>query len=94
VISPAQGRYLNTGEHKHRINAYIHQTFMRWVEFEPTIPASERPKTVHALYRAATVTGAVRIYIRKINVIQVSQGPINYAGQSSPSGVDPPSASQ
>jgi hypothetical protein len=29
VISPAQGRYLNTGEHKHRINAYIHQTFMR-----------------------------------------------------------------
>jgi hypothetical protein len=28
VISPSQGRYLNTGEHKHRINAYTHQTSM------------------------------------------------------------------
>jgi hypothetical protein len=26
-------------------------------EFEPTIPAFERTKTVHALYRAATVIG-------------------------------------
>jgi hypothetical protein len=24
VISPSQGRYLNTGQHKHRINAYTH----------------------------------------------------------------------
>jgi hypothetical protein len=30
---------------------------MIWVEFEPTIPASERVKTVHALDRAATVAG-------------------------------------
>jgi hypothetical protein len=29
---------------------------MPWVGFEPTIPASERAKTVHALDRAATVT--------------------------------------
>jgi hypothetical protein len=28
VISPSQGRYLNTGEHNYRINAYTHQTFM------------------------------------------------------------------
>jgi hypothetical protein len=28
VISPSQGRYLNTGQHKHRINAYTHQTSM------------------------------------------------------------------
>jgi hypothetical protein len=30
---------------------------MPWVGFEPTIPASERAKTVHALDRSATVTG-------------------------------------
>jgi hypothetical protein len=28
VISPSQGPYLNIGQHKHRINAYIHQTSM------------------------------------------------------------------
>jgi hypothetical protein len=32
------------------------------VGFEPTIPASEREKTVHALERAATVTGALFRY--------------------------------
>jgi hypothetical protein len=57
VISPSQGRYLHTGKHKHRINAYTHQTSMPWGGFEPTIPASERAKTVHALDGAATVTG-------------------------------------
>jgi hypothetical protein len=30
VISPSQGRCLNTGQHKHRINAYTHQTSMPW----------------------------------------------------------------
>jgi hypothetical protein len=30
---------------------------MPWVGFEPTIPASERAKTVHALDRASTVIG-------------------------------------
>jgi hypothetical protein len=30
---------------------------MPCVGFEPKIPASERAKTVHALYRSATVTG-------------------------------------
>jgi hypothetical protein len=59
VISPSQGLYLNTGQHKHKIKAYTHQTPMPWVGFEPTIPASERAKTVHALDRAATVTGGV-----------------------------------
>jgi hypothetical protein len=55
VISPSQGHYLNTGQHKHRITSYIHQTF------ELTIPASERAKTVHALGRAATVIGTLSI---------------------------------
>jgi hypothetical protein len=48
VISPPQSRYLNTEQHKYRIIAYPHQTSMPWVGFEPTIPASERAKTVHA----------------------------------------------
>jgi hypothetical protein len=34
VISLSQGRYLNTGQHKHRINAYTHQTSIPWVGFE------------------------------------------------------------
>jgi hypothetical protein len=62
VISPSQGRYLNTRQHKHRINAYIHQTPMPWVGFEPKIPASERAKTFHALDREATVTGVYVVY--------------------------------
>jgi hypothetical protein len=35
---------------------------MPCVGFEPTIPASERAKTVHALDRSATVTGDSRCY--------------------------------
>jgi hypothetical protein len=43
---------------KHRIDTYTYQTSMLYMGFEPTIPASERAKTVHALDRSATVTGA------------------------------------
>jgi hypothetical protein len=63
VITPPQAHYLNTGQHKQNKRAHIHtlththQTSMPWVEFEHTIPTSERAKTVHALDRAATVTG-------------------------------------
>jgi hypothetical protein len=53
-ISPSQGRYLHTGQHKHIIKA---QTSMPQVRFEPTIQAFERVKTVHALDRAVTVIG-------------------------------------
>jgi hypothetical protein len=35
---------------------------MPCVRFETTIPASERPKTVHALDRSATVTGLHATY--------------------------------
>jgi hypothetical protein len=59
VISSSQGLYLNTGQHKHRINTYTYQTSMPCVGFEPTIPASERAKTIHALDHSATVTGCV-----------------------------------
>jgi hypothetical protein len=62
-ISPLQGRHLHTAQHKHRVNAHTHtQTSMSWVEFEPTIPVSERAKTVHAVYRAATVSGPVPLH--------------------------------
>jgi hypothetical protein len=57
VISSSQGLYLNTGQSKHRINAYTRQTSTPWVGFELTIPASERAKTVHALDSMATMTG-------------------------------------
>jgi hypothetical protein len=35
---------------------------MPYVGFEPTIPASERAKTVHALNRSSTVTGLINVY--------------------------------
>jgi hypothetical protein len=64
VIRPSQGRYIQTWQHKHRINA---QTSMSWVGFEPMIPAFERAKTVHALDRAATVIGrlVVLLYVNR-----------------------------
>jgi hypothetical protein len=51
VISPSQGRYLTQTQNNHR------QTSMPRVGFEPTIPAFERAKTVHALDRAASTIG-------------------------------------
>jgi hypothetical protein len=62
VISSSQGLYLNTGQHKHRINTYAYQTSMPCVGFETTIPVSERKKTVHALDRSATVTGRKSVH--------------------------------
>jgi hypothetical protein len=43
---------------------------MSGVGFEPTIPAFERAKTVHALYRAATVIGA-QVKIVRIKSIHI-----------------------
>jgi hypothetical protein len=37
------------------------------VGFEPTIPVFERTKTVHALDRAAIVTGVCKITAREMN---------------------------
>jgi hypothetical protein len=45
------------------------QTSMPQVGFEPTIPVFERAKRVHALDRAATVTGTLHIYIYIHNMI-------------------------
>jgi hypothetical protein len=48
--------------HKHRktrahSHIHTHTHSMPWVGFEPTVPASERAKTMHALDGSATVTG-------------------------------------
>jgi hypothetical protein len=51
-ISPSQGRYRHTGQHKQNKRR---QTSMPEVGFEPTIQVFERENTVHALDRAATV---------------------------------------
>jgi hypothetical protein len=53
-ISRSQGRYIYTEQHKQNKRT---QTPMSRVRFEPTIPAFERAKTVHALDRAVTVIG-------------------------------------
>jgi hypothetical protein len=54
-ISPSQGLYLHTGQHK--LNKRK-QTFMPRVGFEPTTAAAfELTKTVHAIDHAATVIG-------------------------------------
>jgi hypothetical protein len=45
---------------------------MPWVWFEPTIPASERAKTVHVLDRSVTVTGSDEIFTNKNSLIQDS----------------------
>jgi hypothetical protein len=56
-ISPSQGRYLHIQQHKSPNKGT--QTFIPWVGFEPTIPAFERAKTIHALDRATNVICAL-----------------------------------
>jgi hypothetical protein len=53
-----QGLYLYTEQHKLIINAYTQQTSMPQVGFEPTIPVSERVKTVNDLDHVVTVIGS------------------------------------
>jgi hypothetical protein len=42
------------------------QTYVPWVGFEPTIPAFEETKIVHALDLALTAAGPAPIYISLI----------------------------
>jgi hypothetical protein len=59
-ISPSQGFCLHTEQHEHGINA--HKTDINaFSGFEPTIPAFDRAKTVHASDRAATVISTCSI---------------------------------
>jgi hypothetical protein len=56
-------KYMTTQTQNKRIHTHkhTHQTSVLRVGIEPTIPASERAKTVHALDRAATVIGIVKL---------------------------------
>jgi hypothetical protein len=63
-ISPSQGRYLHTEQHKQN---KLTETFIPWVGFEPTIPAFELAKTVHSLDRAATAIGWLQFITRLKN---------------------------
>jgi hypothetical protein len=67
-ISQSQGRYLYPEQRKHRIKGT--QTSKPWVGFEPTIPVSERAKTVHVFDGSATVTDLTGLCM-----------PSRYAGQ-------------
>jgi hypothetical protein len=59
-ISPSQGRYLHTEQHKQNKRT---QTSMSRVGFEPTIPVFERAKTVHSIDSAATVIYLLHLLI-------------------------------
>jgi hypothetical protein len=54
-MSPSQGRYLHTEQHKETKRKHIISTPQ--VGFEPMIPVFEWAKIVYALDPAATVTG-------------------------------------
>jgi hypothetical protein len=56
VISSSHRLYLNAEQHKTQ-NKHTYETSISCVGFEPTIPASERAKTVHALDRWTIVAG-------------------------------------
>jgi hypothetical protein len=61
-INRSQGRFLHTEQHKHSEYTHTHthtHISMSSVGFEPMILVLERAKTVHALDRAATVTGTI-----------------------------------
>jgi hypothetical protein len=57
VISPSQGRYLPTGQHKHRINESTNINALSGIRTHD--PSFERAKKFHALDGEATVIGAV-----------------------------------
>jgi hypothetical protein len=58
-ISPSQGRYLHTEQHKQNKRT---QTSMCRVGYEPTTPVFERAKAIHTSDRAANVVGIVLSY--------------------------------
>jgi hypothetical protein len=63
-ISPSQGRYLHTEQHRHRINAH-RRPRLKW-NSNPLSQCFERAKAVHTSDRAATVIGAVPTYLVKL----------------------------
>jgi hypothetical protein len=62
-ISPSQGRYLHTGQHKQSNRI---QTSTPQLEFEPTTSMFQQTKTVHASDRAATVVRKFTFYLYQL----------------------------
>jgi hypothetical protein len=55
VIIPSQGRYIHTGQHKHRINAHANIHALSGIRTHgPSVRTNEE---LHVLDRAATVIG-------------------------------------
>jgi hypothetical protein len=66
VISPSQGSYLHTGQHKHRLNADTDIHALSAIRtHDPSVRASE-DSSVRALDRAATVIGTCYVIISKV----------------------------
>jgi hypothetical protein len=65
-ISPSQGRFLNTGQHKHRINAYLHPC-LEW----DSNPRSQRPsgRKQFMPYTARLLSPAVTICTTYFKII-------------------------
>jgi hypothetical protein len=61
-ITPLQGRYLHTGQHKHRINTHRH-TCLKW-DSNPRSQCFEQGKTVNFLDRAAIVISKTNLNLR------------------------------
>jgi hypothetical protein len=57
-ISLSQGRYLHTGQHKHKKSS---QAFMPQLGLESMTPAFEQQKEVYASERAASVMGVLAL---------------------------------
>jgi hypothetical protein len=68
-ISPSQGLYLHTEQHKHRING--HNTDIHPLNTIRTHDPSVQAKTVHASDRAATVIGKVVLWQAEIKEPEV-----------------------
>jgi hypothetical protein len=62
VISSSRGLYLNTGQHKHRINTYTHQISMPCVRFEPLDPSLRAREDSSCLRQLGYCDRPLRIY--------------------------------
>jgi hypothetical protein len=84
VISPSQGRYLNIGQHQHRINAYTHTPNIHALRgiptHDPSVRASEdssclRPRGYcDRLYARIVNTNHLSVIISRLNNVTLQKG--------------------
>jgi hypothetical protein len=79
VISPSQGLYLYTEQHKHSINAYTNiHTSSRFRTYDPSVPASEDSSCLRPLgYRDRPLSLIAPTYITSIHIETVHFGTYN-----------------